>query len=307
MGKSKHPEERDPFIKIWEGNCLERMKEIPDNSIHLVFTDPPYFLDGLGKDWDDCKLAERKSRAGVIGGLPVGMKFDPQQGVKLQEFFSLISKEVFRVLVPGGFFLSFSQPRLSHRMIIAAEEEGFEIRDLLVWHYTKKSQFKAFSQDHFVKKMALSTHNKQSIIRKLQGRKTPQLRPQFETIMLAQKPKEGTFVENWLKWGVGLIDSTKTLNEASPSTVMTVEKPEKENYNCHLTVKPVKLLIHLIELFSQRGQVILDPFLGSGSTAVAALRTGRSCIGIEINNDYLKIAQQRIKEEGKNDKTKKIG
>ena len=133
------------------------------------------------------------------------------------------------------------------------------------------------------------------------------MRPQFETIMLAQKPKEGTFVDNWLKWGVGLIDSTKTLNGSSPSTVMTIEKPEKENYNCHLTVKPVKLLIHLIELFSQMGQVILDPFLGSGSTALAALRTGRSCIGIEINSDYLKIAEQRIKEEIKNDRTENNG
>jgi site-specific DNA-methyltransferase (adenine-specific) len=296
-----HQEAPDTFIQIWQGNCLEKMKEIPDKKIHLALTDPPYFLDGLSGDWDNQKIAKRKSRAGVIGGLPVGMKFDPQQGVKFQEFFGMVSKEVIRLLVPGGFFLSFSQPRLSHRMMMAAEDAGFEIRDLIVWHYTRKAQFKAFSQDHFVNKMKISDPEKRDIIHKLQGRKTPQLRPQFETIMLAQKPREGTFIENWLNWGVGLIDSTRSLNGNSPSTVMNVEKPEKEKYNSHLTVKPVKLLMHLIELFTQKGQVVLDPFLGSGSTALAALNSGRSCIGIEINSEYLKIAEQRIREEEKDD------
>ena len=296
--------EKETFIELWEGDCLEKTKEIADNSIHLVLTDPPYFIDGLGEDWDNKKLMDRKSKAGVVGGLPVGMKFDPQQGINFQKFFERVSKQIIRVLVPGGFFLSFSQPRLSHRMMIAAENSGFEIRDLIAWHYTRRAQFKAFSQEHFVKKMDLPNFEKRVIIGKLQGRKTPQLRPQFEAIMLAQKPKEGTFVDNWIKWETGLIDSAKTLGGTTPTTVMTVEKPVKEKYNCHLTVKPVDLLVHLIELFSKRGQVVLDPFLGSGSTALAALHTGRSCIGIEINKEYLKIAQDRIeefKEGGKND------
>jgi DNA modification methylase len=291
------------FIELWEGDCLEKMKDIPDSTIHLVLTDPPYFIDGLGEDWNNEKLMNRKSKAGVVGGLPVGMKFDPQQGINFQKFFEQVSKQVIRVLVPGGFFLSFSQPRLSHRMMIAAENSGFEIRDLFAWHYTRRAQFKAFSQEHFVRKMALTDFDKRNIIRKLQGRKTPQLRPQFEAIMLAQKPKEGTFVDNWIKWGTGLIDAKKTLEGTTPTTIMTVEKPEKEKYNCHLTVKPVKLLVHLIELFSKRGQVVLDPFLGSGSTALAALHTERSCIGIEINKEYFKIAQDRIKQfkKGGND------
>lgn len=273
---------------------MVKLKEIPNNSIHMVLTDPPYFLDGLDENWNKNKLNNRKNRAGVIGGLPVGMKFDPKQGKNFQYFFTRVSRQVYRVLKPGGFFLSFSQPRLSHRMMIAAENAGFEIRDLFAWHYTKKAQFKAFSQDHFVKKMAIPDLEKNILINKLQGRKTPQLRPQFEAIMLAQKSKDGTFVDNWIKWETGLINASITLNGLLPSTVMLVEKPIKEKYNCHLTVKPVKLLTHLIELFTKKGQVVLDPFLGSGSTALAAIQTNRKCIGIEINPEYVKIANKRI-------------
>jgi len=152
---------------------------------------------------------------------------------------------------------------------------------------------------HFVEKMDIPEKQKNAILRELQGRKTPQLRPQFEALVLAEKPREGTFVENWLKYKAGLIDATKSLNGASPTTVMAVEKPIKKGYNTHLTVKPVRLLMHLIELFTIRGQIVLDPFLGSGATALAAIQTGRSCIGIEINPDYVEIAEKRIKEVNK--------
>jgi DNA modification methylase len=152
---------------------------------------------------------------------------------------------------------------------------------------------------HFVRKMDISKKEQNAVLRKLQGRKTPQLRPQFEVLMLAEKPREGTFIDNWLKYQAGLIDATKTLNGSSPSTVMDVEKPIKEVYNTHLTVKPVRLLMHLIELFTIKGQVVLDPFLGSGATALAAIQTVRSCIGIEINPEYIEIAERRIKEVNK--------
>jgi DNA modification methylase len=291
------PHKKEAFINILEGDCRKELKNIPSNSIHLVLTDPPYFLHGLGDSWDDEKIRRSKSKAGSVGGLPVGMKFDPQQGKDFQKFFEEVSREIIRVLVPGGFFISFSQPRLFHRMAMGAENAGFEIRDMIAWHYTRKAQFKAFSQDHFVEKMDLSPKKKLLIKRELMGRKTAQLRPQFEALMLAQKPKEGTLVDNWLKWRAGLMDATRRLNGCgAPSTVMHVEKPERDRYNGHLTVKPVRLLAHLIELFSVEGQTILDPFLGSGSTALAALQTRRNCVGIEINTQYITIAENRLKE-----------
>jgi len=144
--------------------------------------------------------------------------------------------------------------------------------------------------------MDIPKKEQNAILRELQGRKTPQLRPQFESLMLAEKPREGTFVDNWLKYKTGLIDATKSLNGAAPTTLMNVEKPIKEVFNTHLTVKPVPLLMHLIELFTIKGQVVLDPFLGSGATALATIQTGRSCIGIEINPEYCKIAVERLRQ-----------
>ena len=96
--------------------------------------------------------------------------------------------------------LCFSQNRLVHHAAISIEQAGFEIRDVLAWRY--EGQAKAFSQDHFIKKRKdISDVEKQRLIRKLDGRKTPQLKPQCELIVLGMAPKEGTFVDNYDKWG----------------------------------------------------------------------------------------------------------
>lgn len=286
---------RKTFVRVETGDCREKLKEMEDSSVHMVLTDPPYFLDGLDNGWK--KGQSNSVRAtGTVGGLPVGMRFDPKQGKALQEFMGPIAEQLLRILVPGGFFLSFSQPRLLHRLAVAAEDAGFEIRDMFAWHYKRWAQFKAFSMKHFVEKMEIPAKKKKAILRQLGGRKTPQLRPQFEAIMLAQKPREGSFVENWLKYKAGLINADKRFNGFSPSTLMHFEKPVKQKFNTHLAVKPVPLLAYLIELFSFPGQTVLDPFLGTGSTALAAMQTGRCCIGIEINPEYVDIAERRIKE-----------
>jgi len=269
---------------------------VPDESVHFVLTDPPYFIDGMGSDWDNDSLQRKASRAGVVGSLPVGMKFDPAQGRKFQRFMEPICDEIFRVLKPGGFAVIFSQARLYGRLAVAAEDAGFEIRDMLGWTY--EGQAKAFSQDHFVRKMRhLSTAERGQILARLDGRKTPQLKPCIEPMVLAQKPKAGTFVENWLEHEVGLVDTRQSLDGKFPGNLMPCAKPskaEKGEGNEHLTVKPVALLEHLIRLFTLPGQTVLDPFLGSGSTAVAAVNTERQCIGMEIERTYVRIAEGRL-------------
>ncbi len=279
--------------QIIHGDCLNKLPELEEASIHLVVTDPPYFLDGLDADWKKGQKGAKRA-TGVIGGLPVGMKFDPKQGIALQAFMTEVSRLMLRVLKPGAFAVVFSQPRLAHRMAIGLEDAGFEIRDLYAWHFTRLAQFKAFSMDHFVNRMDKTDTEKEALKAQLQGRKTPQLRPQFEAMILAQKPRIGTFVENWRIHETSLIDAGATLDGSAPSTVMTVEKPRRSHFNGHLTVKPVVLVEHLIRLFSVPGQIVLDPFLGSGTTAVAAMRLGRACIGIEINSESISIANRRV-------------
>lgn len=276
------------------GDAFELVKSVPDESVHFVVTDPPYFIDGMDGDWDDGKLASKAKKAGVIGSLPVGMKFDKRQGERLQAFMEDMAKELYRTLKPGGFCVCFSQPRLYHRMAMAFEDAGFEIRDMFCWQH--EGQAKAFSQDHFVKKSKNYTEaEKEFIINELGGRKTPQLKPQMEPMVFCQKPKDGTFVENWMKHRVGLVDTSQSLDGRFPGTVMQVSNKGKSDENVkHLTIKPVPLIEHLIGLFSLEGQTVLDPFLGSGSHGIAAVNMGRRFIGFEKEPKYFEMAKKRL-------------
>ena len=272
-------------------DCRNGMSRIATHSISMILTDPPYFLDGMDDNWDTQRIKSRQKK-GVIGGLPVGMKFDKEQGKNLYKFLKPIAEAWFRIIKPGGFVLCFSHPRLSHRATLAIEDAGFEIRDMLAWRY--EGQAKAFKQDHFVRKRNLPSDETERIIKALGGRKTPQLKPQMELIILAQSPREGTFVDNWLQHQTGLIDVSNPLveNERFPGTVIPVPKP-REKFG-HIAAKPVPLLRHLIRIFSAEGSIVCDPFAGSGSTGIAARKEGRDFIGFEIDNDMSAIANNRI-------------
>lgn len=283
---------------LYHDDCLSVMKSMDTNSIDFIVTDPPYFIDGMGNEWSDSSLTKKATNANVVGGLPVGMKFDREQGYRLQEFMTPIAKEYFRILKPGGFCVVFSQARLYHRMAIAIEDAGFEMRDMMGWKY--EGQAKAFSQDHFIKKnKSLSDKEKEELLHNMKGWKTPQLKPQIEPMTLAQKPREGTFIDNWSKYGVGLLNTTISLDGMFPGNIMEVSKQEKfhdEEYKIeHFTTKPVRLIEHIIKLFTQRGQVVFDSFCGSGSHGVAALRCGRKFIGVEREEKYFDIASKRLK------------
>lgn len=280
------------------GSALSLLKRIPTASIHLIATDPPYFIDGMGADWDHDKLNTKAKKAGVIGTLPVGMQFNPEQGRQFEKFMNDIASESFRVLKPGGFFVSFSQARLYHRMAVAVENAGFEVRDMMAWKY--EGQAKAFSMDHFIRKMDISDEEKTKILASIAGRKTPQLKPQMEPMVLAQKPKEGTFVQNWMANQTGLIDVSASLDGKFPGNIMEVRKPSKEEKghgSLHLTVKPLSLMEHLIRLLSIEGQIVLDPFSGSGTTGVAANRLKRRYIGFEIEERYFDASIKRLNGE----------
>lgn len=278
---------------VIKGDCLDVMSSFKTNSVSLVLTDPPYFIDGMGDDWNMNTLKKRVKK-GVIGSIPAGMKFDLNQGVRLQNFMKPVSIEWMRVVRPGGFVLCFSQNRLVHHMAMVIESAGFEIRDILLWKY--EGQAKAFTQEHFIKKRNIPEKEKKRLIAKLGGRKTPQLKPQGEMIVLAQAPRDGTFVDNWDKWNTGLIDVENPLIEPDkfPGTVIHSKKP-RERYG-HMTAKPVDLLRHLIRIFSDKDSLVLDSFAGSGSTGVASLLEGRNFIGIEIDEDMADTAEKRIRE-----------
>lgn len=292
-------------------DSLQYLKTLPDNSIDLGLTDPPYFLDKLDNEWkpEDLEFCTTKQN---VKSLPGGMKFDKEQGKKFYKWYHSVSIEMYRILKPGAFFFSFSSPRLYHRMTCAIEDGGFLIKDCFVWLYTKKTQPKAMSLKHFLVKMKMPEKEKSEWIVKIAEWKTPQVKSCFEPIAVAQKEPEGTLLQNFMKYGVGLFNTCiKIGDNCFPANCFSdehidddidkfflVQKPgkaEKGDFNNHKTVKPISICRHLIALSTQPGATIIDPFVGSGTTCVAAQEMGRKYVGIDINAEYLKIAEKRLK------------
>jgi len=295
-------------------DCMEGLKKIENNTIDIVITDPPYFLDKLETSWNSEDVRKNKASK-TVGNLPKGMKFDRNQSKKFREYYTEFSKEIYRVLKPGGFFISFSSARLYHAMATGVEDANFNIRDMLGWIYTQ-SQTKAFSQNHLIDKLKNKTNEEKCELKeKCKDWRTPQLKPAIEPMCLAQKPTEGTFVQNFEKYGTGLMycgETTKTGEGIFPSNILTtdeidpamdrvflVSKPNKKEKegNDHITVKPVALIEQLIKLFTKEGAVVLDPFMGSGTTAVAAVNTGRNYRGFEIDKGHYELALKRLQRK----------
>ncbi len=295
---------REPYYSVpprqWvkATDCRPALSDLAENqprSVSLTVMDPPYFIDGMGADWDPDKLKGRV-RKGVVGGIPAGQKFDPTQGRKLQEYLTPVAERLLSVMKPGAFALCFSQARLAHRTAVAFEDAGFEIRDLLAWQY--EGQAKAAKMHYHVRRKRLSPDEEAQWLAAVGDRKTPQVKPQMETIVLAQAPKVGDCTENWVRYRTGLIDvSNPVVNpERSPGQLIPVPKP-RQRYN-HMTPKPVDLLRHLIRLFSDDtpGTLVIDPFAGTGSAGVAARLEGRDFIGFELDPATALAANQRVEE-----------
>jgi site-specific DNA-methyltransferase (adenine-specific) len=213
--------------QILQGDSLIRLKELPDNSVDAVVTDPPYELGFMGKDWD---------KKGVAYNV-------------------VLWKEVLRVLKPGGHLLSFGGSRTYHRMACAIEDAGFEIRDMIDWVYGSGFP-KSMDISKAIDKMKgtyvrgeISPNSRNSgespsgcYSEGVQHKTidTPQceeaqewfgwgtaLKPAHEPIVLARKPlSEKTVAENVLKWGVGglAIDNCRVnLNGDKPRIANTEE------------------------------------------------------------------------------------
>jgi len=228
----------------------EDMKEIPDNSLHLMVTSPPY---NVTKEYDqDLSLVEYLQL--------------------LREVFS----ETYRVLVNGG-RACVNVANLGRRPYLPLSdyisqimiEIGFQMRGEIVWD---KGAGAGVS-------MAWGSWRSAS---------NPVLRDVHEYIMifskgsfLRKKPadKEDTISkEQFMEW-------TKSVWTMNPESAKKVGHPAPF---------PIELPYRLIQLYTFTGDVILDPFMGSGTTAIAALKAGRKYVGYEIDPEYIKLAEERI-------------
>ena len=298
-------------IIILNNDCMVELNKLKDNSIDCVITDPPYFIDKLDNKWssNDVKNDVKNSH---ITHLPKGMKFDKIQVKNLYDYYLELSKLIFKKMKPGAYFLSFSSPRLYHAIAMSCEIAGFEIRDMINWTYTQ-SMPKGMSISHIIEKMKISEEEKIKLIEEYKDYKTPQIRSCFEPICIAMKPiGKLTFIQNELNFKTGLLDFSQKVginNDRVPANIITTEefndmydknfmvskptKNERGDNNTHITVKPLALIEHLLKLFSKENSLIVDPFLGSGTTALACKNTNRKCIGIELNKEYYDICLSR--------------
>lgn len=300
-------------IIILNADCMVELNKLEDNSIDCVITDPPYFIDKLDNKWSSSEV-NNDVKNSHITHLPKGMKFDKSQVKNLYDYYLELSKLLFKKMKPGAYFLSFSSPRLYHAIAMSCEIAGFEIRDMINWNYTQ-SMPKGMSISHIIQKMKITEEEKTKLIDEYKDYKTPQIRSCFEPICVAMKPLgKLTFIQNELQFKTGLLDFSQKVgidNNRVPANIMTTEeyneiydknflvskpsKSEKGENNTHITVKPLSLIEHLIKLFSKKGSLVVDPFLGSGTTALACKNTERKCIGTELNSDYYNICLDRCK------------
>lgn len=229
----------------------EDMSELPDCSVHLMVTSPPY---NVGKEYDENLTLQ-----------------------EYRDFLKRVWKEVYRVLVPGG-RLCLNIANLGRRPYIPLEafltedlfELGFLMRGQVIWNKdTSASPSTAWGS-------WLSAQN-------------PTLRDIHEYILIFSK---GTFTRKT----VGR-KSTITREEFLELTksVWTFPAVSAKKVG-HPAPFPEELPRRCIQLYTFAGEVVLDPFIGSGQTAIAAIKTGRHYVGYDINKEYVKLAERRIKE-----------
>ncbi|HEY62828.1 MAG TPA: site-specific DNA-methyltransferase, partial [Anaerolineae bacterium] len=228
----------------------ENMEEIPDNSLHLMVTSPPY---NVSKDYDD--------------------------DLSLREYLNMLHRvfsETYRVLVKGG-RACVNVANLGRKPYIPLSDYiskmmidiGFLMRGEIIWN---KGAGAGVS-------MAWGSWKSAS---------NPVLRDVHEYILIFSK---GSFKRAKANGNENTIEKEQFMAWTKSVWVMNPVSAKKIG---HPAPFPVELPFRLIQLYTYKGDIILDPFMGSGSTAIAALKSDRNYVGFDIDPEYVKLAEERI-------------
>ncbi len=230
----------------------ESMDELPDSSVHLMVTSPPY---NVGKEYDENLTLE-----------------------KYREFLKRVWSEVHRVLVPGGrACINVAnlgrKPYIPLHAMIAEDmiELGFLMRGEVIWDKA-------------------SSAGSSTAWGSWQSASNPTLRDVHEYILIFSKNTFGR--KNPLK-RENTISRDEFLELTKSIWTFPSESAKKIG---HPAPFPVELPHRVIQLYTFEGEVVLDPFMGSGQTAIAAIKANRRYVGYEIDCEYVKLADGRAKE-----------
>ncbi|MDR1544389.1 MAG: site-specific DNA-methyltransferase [Prevotellaceae bacterium] len=234
-----------PEIKLYNDNCLNVLKTLPEKSVDLIFADPPYNLSGEGY---------LTTQNGKVAKLHKGDWDIIDDIYKFNE--DWISACV-RVLSDNG-TIWISGTLHNHPSVgVILKKLGLWVINDIIWYKPNATPLLA----------------------------TNRCAPSTELIWVASKTKKYFF--NY--------DLAKQINGGKQMKNLWIINAERHTTK-HPTEKPKTLLNRVIALGSKENDVVLDPFLGSGTTGVAAIQQNRNFIGIEISKEYFEIAKERIEK-----------
>ena len=264
--------------KFLHGDCEEILTRLPDNSIDLIFTSPPY--------------ADQRQK--TYGGL------SPDKYV---DWFLPKASQFMRVLKPTGTFILNIKERVVDgerhtyviELILKMREQGWLWTEEFMWH--KKNSYPGKwpnrFRDNWERLIQFNKDKKfhmyqEAVMVPVGDWAKDRLAKLSETDKTRDESKVGSGfgknVSNWL--GRDLVYPTNVIHMAT----------ECSNRN-HSATFPVELPEWFIKLFTQPGEIVLDPFMGSGTTALAAIRLGRYFVGMDISKEYIELARQRTAQE----------
>lgn len=248
--------EKEGF-KLYHSDCLETLPNIEESSIDLIFADPPYKLSNGGLT---CK-------AGKFVSVNKG-DWDKSQGLSKDfQFTTDWLKECRRVLKPGGAIWISGTLHNIYQVGLALQSLNFHIMNEVIWF--KPNASPNLSCRYF-------THSHESLI---WAKKEKAVRHKFN-------------YEVMRFWRSDILNKNgKQMRSVwtIPSTPLTEKTSGK-----HPTQKPIELLMRIISSCTDKGDLVLDPFNGSGTTGVVARKLGRNYIGIEKEKEYLDLTIRRI-------------
>lgn len=300
--------------EVIQGSCIEALEILERESIDAVVTDPPYAIDSSSTD--QAMLGMQSQNWNEKATHSRG--YADNDPIEFQAWCTQWLTKAFRVLRPGGHLVAFGGTRTWHRLAVAAEDVGFEVRDTIAWIHGS-GRPKTGDLGRIVR------HRDPSVVNRVSGRSTT-LTPVYEPAILVRKPIIGTVLSNVLQHGTGALDIDGTrlpdgsttgrwpsnaivedtlLHELDAGSsrslypALRVSKPThgervKVDGVGHPTVKPLDLMRFLVRLVTPEHGVVLDPFAGSGTTAEAALLEHRRSINIEREPSYIPLIHARL-------------
>jgi len=247
---------------IYLGDCLEIMAELPPNSVDMIFADPPY---NLSNDGFTC-------HAGRAVSVNKG-EWDRSQGIEKDfEFHKIWISACRRLLKPNGTIWISGTYHSIYACGFALQVLGYHILNDICW-------FKPNASPNLSCRYFTASH---------------------ETLIWARKSKKAKHIFNYkiMKNGSFSKDILKVPGKQMRS-VWAIGTPRKEEkrYGKHPTQKPEDLLERVVLASTNEGDTVLDPFMGSGTTGIVAVRHERCFIGIERERQFYDISKQRLEDE----------